>query len=134
MKLKPLLIVNALVNVVFGFGLVAMPGSVLSFFVPMPMYNLLATQLLGANLIGFAVLNFFARNAREGDALLRSILLANLVVNMIGFVLALIVQLGGTGTAFNWSTVILTLLFALGFAYFLLLSMRPSASFAGAHQ
>jgi len=134
MKLKYLMVVNAVVDVIFGIGLVLVPGSVISLFTPMPMYNPLATQLLGADLIGFAVLNFFVRNANEGNALLQPILLANLVSNAIGFVLALIVQLGGTATTPNWSTIVLTLLFTLGFAYFLLMSMRPSASLAGARQ
>ncbi len=132
MKLNYLLVINAVVNVILGIGFVAAPGFVLSVFTPMPMYNLLAMQLSGAELIGSAVLNFFARNAKEGDPLLRPILLANLVSNAIGFVLSLVVQLGSTATAMNWITVALTLLFGLGFGYFLLVSMRPSATLADA--
>lgn len=134
MRLKTLLTVNAVVNVIFGIGLVLMPGSVLGLFAPMPMYNLLGSQLLGTNLIGFAVLDFLARNATEGDALRRPIVLANLLSNGIGFVLALSVQLAGTATALNWLTVVLTLLFALGYASSLVMSMSPSASLAGSHR
>jgi hypothetical protein len=134
MKLKYLLVINAVVDVIFGIGLILVPGTVLALFVPMPMYNLLGTQLLGANMIGFAVLNFFARNANEGNGLLRSILLANLASNLIGFVLSLIIQIGGTGTMMNWITVAITLVFVLGFGYFLLISFRPSPSLADARQ
>jgi hypothetical protein len=129
MRLKTLLVMNAVVNAIFGIGLVLVPGSVIGLFVlQMPMYNPLGTQLLGTNLIGFAVLNYLARNAGEGDALLQPILLANLVANAMGFVLALIVQLGSTATVTNWLSVALTLFFALGYAYFLVMSRRPSAS------
>lgn len=131
MRLKTMLVANAVLNVVIGIGLVLAPGSVLAFFVlQMPMYNPLGTQLLGTSLIGFAVLNFLARNAEERDVLLQPILLANLVTNAIGFVLALVVQLGSTATVTNWLTVVLTLFFALGYAYFLVMSRRPSASLA----
>ncbi len=134
MKLKTLLLANAFVNTIVGIGLVLVPGSVLGLFVQMPMYNLLGSQLLGTNLIGFAVLNFLARNAEEGDALLRPILVANLAANAIGFILALIVQLGGTATAINWITVLIPLLFAMGYSYFMVLDLRPRASLASSHQ
>src|SRR5512138_1022791 len=134
MRIRTLLVVNAVVNLIVGIGLVVAPGSVLGLFVQMPMYNLLGSQLLGTNLIGFAVLNFLARNAEKGDALLRPILVANLAASTIGFVLALIVQLGGSATVVNWFTVAVPLLFALGYAYFIGMGRRPSASLASSHQ
>lgn len=134
MRLKTLLVANAVVNAVLGIGLVLVPGTVLGMFMQMPMYNLLGSQLLGTNLIGFAVLDFLARNAEEGDTLLQPILVANLAANALGFILALIVQLGGTATALNWITVLVPLLFGLGYAYCLVIGLRPSRSFVSSHQ
>ena len=134
MKLKTLLVVNAVLNTIFGIGLVLVPGLVFAVFTPMPMYNPLGSQLLGTGMIGFAVLDYLARNADEGDALLRPILVANLVSKAMGFVLSLIVQLGSAATVMNWLTVVLTLLFALGYGYFVVMSFRPSPSLAGARR
>ena len=51
---------------------------------------------------------------------LRVILLANVVGDAVGFVIALLSQLAGVGgvNSLGWSTVAIYLLLALGFAYF----------------
>jgi hypothetical protein len=74
-------------------------------------------QLFGAALIGFAVLTWAARNATDSDAG-RAILLALCVGDAIGFVVALVGQLGGVVNTLGWSTVAIYLVLALGFGYF----------------
>ncbi len=124
MKLKSLLIAAAAVYAIFGVVLVLVPGLVLPVYGGMSMEPYVE-KLLGAQLIGFAVLNWFARNAEDGRAL-RAILLANLVSAAIGLVLALLQVLFGGENVVGWSTVIVYLLLVLGFGYFLF--MRPSTS------
>ncbi len=122
MKLSYLMVVNAVFVAIYGIALVLVPGFVLALYGAMSMERP-TEQIFGAYLIGFAVLNWFARNAKGGEAL-RAILLANLVTNTLGLILALLAQLSGMWSAFGWSTVVIFLLLALGFAYFQF--MKPS--------
>ena len=73
----------------------------------------------------YAVVNWFARNAK-GDEALRAIVLANLVADTIVFIAALLGQLSGVTNALGWSTVVIYLLLAAGFVYFQF--MKPSSS------
>ena len=118
MKLRTLMVIHAIAAAVFGVSFVFWPGEVLS------QYGHAADaaleylfQLVGAALIAFAVLTWSARNAPDSVAR-RAILLSMFIGNAIGFVVALIAQLGGVDNELGWSTVAIYLLFALGFGYF----------------
>jgi RsiW-degrading membrane proteinase PrsW (M82 family) len=74
-------------------------------------------QLFGAALIGFAFLSWYARNSSDCDAL-KAIILAFFIGDIIGFIIALIGQIGNVVNDLGWSTVIIYFLLALGFAYF----------------
>ena len=124
MKLSYLLVVSAVVNALFGIAFLLVPGTVLALYGGMSMEPY-TENLFGAALIGFAVLNWFARNAPEGQAL-RAVVLANLVGNTLVFILSLLQQLTGVVNVLGWSSVVISLLFALGFAYFLF--KRPRAT------
>jgi hypothetical protein len=118
MKLKTLMIINAIVAIVFGVTFVIVPAQAYS------LYDITANeqlvymgQLFGAALIGFALLTWMARNATDSDAR-RAIVLALFIADGIGFVVALIGQLSNVVNALGWSTVAIYLLLALGFGYF----------------
>ena len=64
MKPGSLLMITAVIFAIIGISFVLIPGVVMSLFAPMAMYNL-PTQLFGGFLIGFAVLNFSARNIKD---------------------------------------------------------------------
>lgn len=119
MKLSSLLMVNAIIAGVFGLVFVLIPSQILSFYgvEADPALNYMG-QLFGAAIFGFAVLSWSARNAGSSQAR-KAIVLALCISNCIGFVVALISQLGGIVNAFGWSTVAIYLLLALGFGYFL---------------
>jgi hypothetical protein len=118
MKLKTLMVVNALVAAAFGIGFVVMPGQVMSFYGPEVTAPLeYVAQLFGGALVAFAVLTWTAQNAPDSVAR-RAILLAMFIGDCIGCVVALIGQLGGVMNALGWSTVVIYLLLAIGFGYF----------------
>jgi ABC-type transport system involved in multi-copper enzyme maturation permease subunit len=128
MSLRNLLTVAAIIAFVFGLGFVLIPAQLSSLYnVALNPGGSFIGQLFGAALIGFAVLNWFARGVKDSQAL-QAILLANLIGDGVGFVLALIGQVTGvTGVnQLGWSTVAIYLLLTLGFAYFQF--MKPSAS------
>ena len=118
MKLKNLMIINAVIAAVFGIAFVLVPAQALS------LYGVTADdalkyvgELFGAALVSFAILTWFARNATD-SVTRRAIVLALFVGDTIGFIVALIAQLGGVVNALGWSTVVIYLLLGLGFAYF----------------
>ena len=128
MSLRNLLGVAAIISFAFGLGFVLVPVQLTS------QYNLALNpggifigQLFGATLIGFGVLNWFARGVKDTQAL-QAILMANLIGDGVGFVFALIGQVTGAGgmNQLGWSTVAIYVLLTLGFASFQL--MKPSAS------
>lgn len=119
MNIRVLMIVNTFVAGLFGIGFVLIPGQLLSQYgITTDAALALIGQLLGATFIGFAVLTWAARNTTDSEAR-RAIILALFVGDVIGFIVALIAQLGGVVNALGWSTVAIYLLLAFGWGYFL---------------
>ena len=128
MKLSALMTLNAIVAAVFGLAFVFAPGWATSLYAPESgaVLNYLA-QLFGGALLLIAVLTWGARNAPDSDAR-RAILAALFVGDAVGFVVALIAQLGGVQNSLGWSTVVIYLLFGLGFGYFRFVAKESAAA------
>ena len=121
MKLKTLMIINAIVAIVFGVVFVIIPSQVYSLYGPSigdaaGVLNYMG-QLFGATLIGFGLLTWTARDAAESEAR-KAIVLALFVSEGIGFVVAFIGQMNNVVNVLGWSTVAIYFLLALGFGYF----------------
>jgi phosphoglycerol transferase MdoB-like AlkP superfamily enzyme len=119
MKLGNLFVVNAVIAGLFGLAFIFAPAKLLA------QYGLavdagfgLVAQLFGAALIGYAILTWLVRKAADSEAR-RAIVLALFICDAVAFVLSLMAQLKGLVTSLGWSTVVIYLLLALGFAYFL---------------
>jgi len=126
MNLALLMTINAVVAAVFGIAFVIAPGQAVSLYgvsADAPLRYI--AQLFGAALLGFAVLTWMARKAPASDTR-TAIVLALFVSDGLGFILALIGQLGGVVNSIGWSTVVIYLLLALGFGYFQF--MKPATS------
>lgn len=118
MKLNTLMIINAILAAVFGIVFVLIPAQTVSLYGTAADAPLKYTiQLLGAAFIGFAVLTWSARNATDSEAR-KAVVLALFVGNCVGFIIALIGQIGNVVNVLGWSTVAIYLLLALGFGYF----------------
>ena len=117
MSLRNLLVVDAVIGVAFGVAFLVASGPLLSVYgITLDKAGTLVAQLFGALLIGFAVLNWFARNVTDPGAR-QAVVYGNLVGAGIGFVVILIGQLAGIANAVGWSSVAIYLLLTLGFAY-----------------
>ena len=118
MSLSLLMTVNAILAAIFGLAFVLAPGQAASLYgvTADAQFRYLA-QLFGSALVGFAVLTWAARSASASDAR-KAIVLALFVSDALGFLLALIGQIGGVVNAMGWSTVAIYLLLALAFGYF----------------
>lgn len=109
----------SVVAFLFALGFILMPAALISFYgVTLNEAGVLIAQLFGAVLLGFGVLNWSARGWQEGAAT-QAVLTANLVSDAIGLIFSLIGQLGGVPgvNALGWSTVLIYLVLAVGFAY-----------------
>ncbi len=117
MKLKNLLVVAAVIAAIFGVALVVASGPLLAIYgITLDKAGTVVAQLLGAALIGFAVLDWLARDVTDPQAR-QAIVLGNLAGEVVGFVVILLGQLAGVANALGWTTVAIYLLLGLGFAY-----------------
>ena len=119
MTYKNFLTLASVLAFVFALAFILMPRQVISFYnVELNAGGILGYQLFGASLLGFGLLNWSGRSFSEGQAR-QAVLTANLAADAIGFIFALIGQLGGVPevNALGWSTVLIYLILTAGFAY-----------------
>ena len=117
MKLSTLLLINAVVAAVFGVLFVLVPGPVLALYGVTPdQVSTYLAQIYGAELVGYAVLTYLARNA-AASPLRNALVLSLFVGDAIGFVASLLAQLKGFANGLGWSSVLIYLLLAVGFGY-----------------
>lgn len=125
MKLSILFTINTIVAGVFGLAFVLVAATLMSLYgVTLSPGGLLVARLFGAALLGYAVLTWFAKNAKDSEAR-QAIVLALFIGYAMGFIVALLGQLSGAVNTLGWSTVVIYLLLALGFGYFQFL--KPSS-------
>jgi len=119
MTLKTLMTIKAAIVVVFGIGFVLIPETIMSYYdVRLNPGGAVMTQYFGAAFILLGIILWFARNASRSDVALKAIILAVVVGDVIGFIVALMAQLDGVMNGLGWTSVALYLIFALGFGYF----------------
>lgn len=117
MKVKNILIIDAIVLFVFGIGFLFAPIWTLELFdISLATGGILMTQLLAAAFLGFAVLDWMGRNYAVADDV-KPLIVANFVGSAVGFVVVLLQRLDGVGNAWTWVPIVLYLLFALAFGY-----------------
>jgi uncharacterized membrane protein YfcA len=120
MTLKNWMSVKAVICILFGIGLLILPGPLLSLYgTSLDDAGLYMSRLFGQAFVLIAILLWFARNTTEPGTQ-RAFALAVFVGDAIGFVVTLIAQLSGLTNALGWTTVALYLILALGFGYFLI--------------
>lgn len=118
MKFSTFMVIYAILSAVFGLGFVLVPGQLLPIYGVEPDAPLrLIGQLFGAVLVSLALLAWSVRNFSDSEAR-RAIVLALLVGETLGFILALIGQLNGVLNVLGWLVVVIYLFLALGLAYF----------------
>ncbi len=120
MKLRTWMSAKAVICFVFGLGFIVIPGTLLSFYaIAAAPGGIFMTRLLGASFIVIAFLLWSARYTTEVTTKL-GVAMAVFVGDAAGFVIALIAQMSGAANVLGWSTVLLYLILAAGFGYFLL--------------
>jgi NAD/NADP transhydrogenase beta subunit len=118
MRLKYLLVFNAVVCFVYGITFVLSPAVVLSLHgITQDPSAKLTGQFYGVELIAIGLLTWLARNAGDSEAR-RAIILALLISTVIGVVIAVLGTVSGVMNAFGWSGAAIYAVLALGYGYF----------------
>lgn len=119
MSFKNLMIIKALVCLVFGILLLAIPDKLLSIFgATLGDGGMFTAREYGSALFGNLFLCWFARNAADSDAR-RAIILALFVYDLIAFVMTTLTVISGVLNLLGWSIAVIYLFFTIGFGYFL---------------
>ena len=119
MRFSTLFTLNAIVAALYGLAFLIFPGALASLYgAALGPGGVYVARFFGAVVLGYAVLSWFAKDAVESGAR-RAIVLGFLVAWALGLVAALTGQLTGAVNALGWSTVLIYLLFTLGYGYFL---------------
>ena len=131
MNMRNLAVVSAVVAGLFGLTALLLPAPFLAVFgVELPEAGLVVTRLFGANVLGIAVLDWFARDDLRGGGrpgAERGIVLVNVLSPTLSIILVVGAIFGGIVNALGWVTV--AILAVLGVAWvYLGLVERPGAA------
>ena len=121
MKLKHVFIAQSIISLINGSSAVLAPTMWLT------MYGLATVtpetaatgQALGAGLLNYAIIAWFARNAQESAAR-RAIVMGFGITHAIGFIVLSMAILSGAMSPAGWMGAGLYLILALAYGYFLL--------------
>ena len=119
------MLLHAILALAFGIGFVLAPASMLALYgVATDPAGTFMARLWGAAAIQVGLAAWLARKDMDTPAR-RAVQLGNAGGLAVGFLIALLSQLGGLLNALGWSTVLLFLLLCIGYGYFY---VRPSAA------
>jgi len=117
MKIKPIMLIKAVVCLAFGFLLLVFPNQLLTLMgAPLEAAGLFTAREYGAALVGSLILTWHARDAGESKAR-RAIILDLFIYDAIGFIVALFNVLNGVLNWLGWGIVAVYLFFTIGFGY-----------------
>ena len=119
MSFKNLMVIKALVCLIIGVPLLAIPDTFLSIFgVTLSDGGIFTAREYSAALLGNVFLCWFAKNALESDAR-KAIILALFVYDLIGAIMTTFTVIYGVLNTLGWFVVFIYLFFTIGFGYFL---------------
>ncbi len=118
MKLRTLMVSNAVLALLFALGFLLAPERMLSAYGATGDAELVQiARFFGSAMLGYALLTWLARNVEEPIAR-RAILVSLFLSFSIGFIVAVQGQVSGVVNSLGWFTVGLYLFFGLGYGYF----------------
>jgi hypothetical protein len=120
MTSRSLLTITAVVAILYGLAFVLIPDSINAIYgVPSAPHTALYTRFFGSALLGFGVIDWFAKDFRSWDAT-RGVLIGTAVTTAIGGLIALFAVVTGLSNAMTWTSVLVYALLLVGALYSLL--------------
>ena len=125
MKLKTLLILNAIVSGLSGLSALLIPTKVLTMYgVYANSAVLLMAQYSGLGSIAIALVAWFSRNIEFAQAR-KTLIPALMITHLIGIIISILGTISGIMKV-GWPVVGIYLIFSLGYFYFLILKSKSS--------
>ena len=119
MNFNNLMVIKALVSLVFGILLLAIPYQLLSIFgAVLSDGGIYTAREYSAALLGIFLLCWFTKNEGESAAR-RSIILALFVYDLIGFLVTSMTIIAGVLNSLGWFIAFIYLFFTIGYGYFM---------------
>ncbi len=117
MSAKLLLTIYAIIAVLFGLGFLLIPRALGAVYgmPPLP-FAVLNARFFGSTLIALAVVNWFARDFRDWDAI-RGVLIADVVGDVFGGAVNLWGTFRGVLNGMAWTTTLIYVLLLVGALY-----------------
>ena len=117
MKLKGFLVFKAIISIADGIALLIVPVAYMGMIgVALGVEGAIAARFFGTMLIGMGLICWFSRGGERST--IGNILLSLFITDVIGFILALRIQLAGLMNSLGWIVVAVWLILALGLGYF----------------
>ena len=117
MTSRSLLTITAVVAILYGLAFVLIPDSINAIYaVPSAPHSALYTRFFGSALLGFGVIDWFAKDFRSWDAT-RGVLIGTAVTTAIGGLIALFAVVTGLSNAMTWTSVLVYALLLVGALY-----------------
>jgi hypothetical protein len=118
MKLRVLLIINAVVILAYALGALFVPATMLMMYGMTPgVGEQLMTRFFGVSMLALGLLSWLVRNSRDASVW-QAVIPAFLVFDAAGVVVSLLGTLSKVMSPLGWQVVAIYLLLCLGFGYF----------------
>ena len=120
MKLKHLLIINAILALAYAFGELLIPKTMFSFYfvTETPTAEVILTaRYFGWGLLAVGLITAFAATAPISEAK-QAIVKALFLTSIVGLIVSLMGIFSGTFNAFGWSAVVIFVFLTAGYFYF----------------
>ena len=130
MKLKPFLMLNALLFVPFGMMMLLIPGLLFPMFgIDLDADGILMARVFGSALMNFGIICYLVRNEAAASTGLKAILIGNLIFHALDALSTFVASYAGVMNTLGWMFFGLHFILAMGFGYYL---FRPSPTMASA--
>ena len=117
--MRTLFTVTLIVELLFGIGMIAMPGTLFDLFgVELTDFSTALARVFGSALLGFVVLLWYGRASDQPDTH-KTVLRSMFTYWLLSTIFLLIAQLGGLMNTMGWGNVILHAGFLIAYAVFI---------------
>lgn len=118
MKLRVLLIINAVVILVYAVGALFVPATMLMMYGMTPgVGEQLMTRFFGVSMLALGLLSWLVRNSRD-SSVRQAVVPVFLVFDAAGIIVSLLGTLSKVMSPLGWQVVAIYLMLCLGFGYF----------------
>lgn len=119
MKLGVFALIAAVICLVFGLGMVAIPFQVVSLYgTQLDVSGQFMARYFGSALLGLAVMFYMARTAKSQESFVKGGLLGAMVFGVTGLIVSIWDSFAGTHTQLVWLNIVVYAFFTIGFGYF----------------